>query len=232
MRSLPRLDLRIGPGSRKFINAMNATGDPRRDNELVEQFLTAEEDPFRQPELKKDRERRPPESPWQTPHIEELVIDLILLCHWHYLETKNPVFVFRAIEFGQHLTTGNAHYMDWTQRYLVTAAASLAHLVRRPPAAEDAKAAFATALEFKQDKHENSFRQAATIIEADDLYDAVRRLVRIGVKTTHAMHLLAKHRGVSYEKIRAIYYRRRRLARAQATRFNASTLVALDSARF
>jgi hypothetical protein len=232
MRSLPKLDQRIGPGSRKLINAMNATGDPRRDNELVEQFLAAEEDPFRQPELKKDRERLPPESPWQTPHIEELVIDIILLCHWHYLETENPVFVFRAIEIGQHLTTGNAHYMDWTQRYLVTAAASLAHLIRRPPAAADAKAAFATALEFKRDKNKNPFRQAAKIIQADDLYDAVRRLVRIGVKTTNAMHLVAKQRSVSYEKIRGIYYQRRKLARNQATRFNASTLVALDSPRF
>jgi len=231
-RALPKRDLRIGPRSRKFIDAVNATGDPWRDNELVEQFLTAEEDPFRQPELKKDRERRPPESPWQTPHIEELVIDIILLCHWHYLETENPVFVFRAIEFGQHLTARNVHYMDWTQRYLVTAAASLALFVGRPPAADDAEAAFATALKFKRNKYKNPFRQAARIIEADDLYDAVRRLVRIGANTTDAMHLVAKQRSVSYEKIRDIYYQRRKLARNQATRFNASTLVALDSARF
>jgi hypothetical protein len=51
--------------------------------------------------------------------------------------------------------------MDWTQRYLVTAAASLTLLVRRPPAADDAEAAFATALEFKRDKYKNPFRQAA-----------------------------------------------------------------------
>jgi hypothetical protein len=56
-RSLPKLDLRIGPKIRNFIDAVNATGIPGRDNELVEEFLAAEEDPFRQPELKKDRER-------------------------------------------------------------------------------------------------------------------------------------------------------------------------------
>jgi hypothetical protein len=211
---------------------LNATGDPRRDNELVEEFLAAEADPFRQPELKKDRERLPPESPWETPHIEGLVIDVIRLCHWHYLETKNPVFVFRAIGFGQHLTTRNAHYMDWTQKYLVTAAGSLTGLVGRPPAAEDAQAVLAAALEFKRDKYENPFRQAATIIEADDLYDAVRRLVRIGIKTTHAMRLLAKQRGVSYEKVREIYYKSLRLARTEPTKFNSSTLIPRDFPRF
>jgi hypothetical protein len=231
-RILPKLDLRIGPETRKFIDAVNATGDPARDNELVEEFLAAEADPFRLPELKKDRERLRPESPWETLHIEELVIDLIRLCHWHYLETENPLFVFRAIEFGQHLTVRNAHYMDWTQKYLVTAAASIARLVARPPAAEDAEAAFATALEFERDKYKNSFRQAAAIIEADDLYDAVRRLIQIGVNTTDAMHLVAKKRSVSYEKTRAIYYKRRRLARTEATRFNSSMLIPLDPPRF
>jgi hypothetical protein len=52
-RALPKRDLRIGPRSRKFIDAVNATGDPRRDNELVDQFLASEADPFRQHELKR-----------------------------------------------------------------------------------------------------------------------------------------------------------------------------------
>jgi len=148
-RTMPTLDLRIGPEIRKFIDAVNATGDPRRDNERVLEHLAAEVDPFRVLELNKDRERRRPESPWDTLHIEELVIDVIRLCHWHYLETENPLFVFRAIEFGLHLTIRNAHYLDWTQKYLLTAAASLARLVARPPAAEDAETALATALEIR-----------------------------------------------------------------------------------
>jgi hypothetical protein len=216
-RTLPKRDLRIGPEARKFIDAVNATGDPRRDNELVEEFLASEGDPFRLTELKKDCEQVSPESPWEPLHIEERIIDLIRLCHWHYLETENPLFVFRAIEFGQHLTARNARYMDWTQKYLITAATSLARLVARPPAAEDSEAAFATALEFERDKYKNPFREAAAIIEADDLYDAVRRLILIGINTTKAMHLLAEERGVSYEKIRRIYYGRRRLARTEAT---------------
>jgi len=58
------LDLRIGPETRKFIDAVNATGDPRRDNERVLEYLAAEADPFRMPQLNKDRERRRrPESP-------------------------------------------------------------------------------------------------------------------------------------------------------------------------
>lgn len=231
-RTLPELDLRIGPETRKFIDAVNATGDPWRDNELVQKFLAAEEDPFRLALLKKDHERLPPESPWGTLFIEERVIDVIRLCHWHYLETENPLFVFRAIEFGQHLTAPNAHYMDWTQKHLLTAAESLARLVARPPAAENAEAAFAAAHELGRDKYQNPFRQAAAIIEADDLYDGVRRLIRIGVNTTDAIRLLAKYRGVSYEKARAIYYRRRKLARAKATRFNSSTVIPLDQPRF
>jgi hypothetical protein len=78
---MPTLDLRIGPEIRKFIDAVNATGDPRRDNERVLEHLAAEVDPFRVLELNKDRERRRPESPWDTLHIEELVIDVIRLCH-------------------------------------------------------------------------------------------------------------------------------------------------------
>jgi len=227
------LDLRIGPETRKFIDAVNATGDPRRDNERVLEYLAAEADPFRMPQLNKDRERRRrPESPWETLHIEELVIDVIRLCHWDYLETENPLFVFRAIEFGIHLTIRNAHYLDWTQKYLVTAAALLARLVARPPAAEDADAAFATALEFERDKYKNPFRQAAAIIEADDLFEGVRRLIRIGVNTTNAIQFISEQRGVSYSKTRAIYYERRKIAQTHSTQFNLSTLILLDPPRF
>ena len=92
------------------------------------------------------------------------------------------------------LTTPKAHYLAWTQKYLLTGAESLARLVTRPPAAEDAEAAFATAFELKREKYENPFRQAAAIIEADDIYDGVRRSLWIGVNTTDAMRLLAKSR--------------------------------------
>jgi hypothetical protein len=212
-RTLPKRDLRIGPEARNFLDAVNATGDPRRDNELVKEFLAAEGDPFRLAELKKDREQLRPESPWKPLQKEGLIIDLIRLCHWHYLETENPLFVFRALEFSQHLTAHNAHCMEWIQKYLLTAAASLARLLAHPPAAADTEAAFATALEFERAKYNNPFREAAAIIEADDLYDAVRRLILIGINTTKAMYLLAEKRGVSYEKIRKIYYGRQRLAR-------------------
>ena len=228
---LPKRELKIGPRTSEFLEAVNATGDPRRDNQAVEAFLTAETDPFRLAELKKDREQLPAESPWQTPHIEEFVIDLIRLCQWHYLETENPLFVFRAIPFAQHLTTGNDHYADWVRKYLIEAAGALANLVARPPAAEESEAAFATALKLGREKYKNPIREAASIIEADDLYDCVSRLVIIGVKTTQAMRLLANHRGISYQKIRAIYYQRRKLAQTEATQFNASMLISLNSPR-
>jgi hypothetical protein len=223
--TLPKRELKIGLRTREFLDAVNATGDPGRDNEAVETFLTTETDPFWLAELKKDREHLPAESPWHTPHVEQFVVDLIRLCHWHYLETENPLFVFRAIDFAQHLTAGNDHYGDWIRKYLIEAAGALANLVARPPAAEESEAAFATALKLGRKKYKNPIREAASIIEADELYDGVRRLVGIGVKTTEAMCLLANHRGISYEKIRAIYYQRRNLAQTEPAQFNASTLI-------
>jgi hypothetical protein len=231
-RTLPQRQLCTGPKTQKFLDAVNATEDPGRDNELVEEFLAADKDPFGLPELKKDREQLPSESPWHILYMEEFVIDLIRLCHWHYLETENPLFVFRAIEFGQHLTTRNIHHMNWTQKYLLSASVSLARLVSRPPAAENAEAAFAKALQFKRDKYKNPFRRAAAIIESDDLYDCTRRLIRMGVNTTQAMRLLGKQRGMSYEKVRAIYYERRELGQTEATRFNSSNVIPLNPPRF
>lgn len=230
--TLSRRELKIDTRTREFLDAVNATGDPGRDNQAVEAFLTAETDPFRLSELKKDREQLPVESPWQIPHIEEFVIDLIRLCHWHYLETENPLFVFRAIDFAQHLTTRNDHYVDWVRKYLIEAAGALANLVARPPAAEESEAAFATALKFGREKYKNPLREAGSVIEADELYNGVRWLVRNGVKTTEAMRLLANHRGISYQKIRAIYYQRRKLVQTEATQFNASTLISLISPSF
>jgi hypothetical protein len=231
-RILPKRELEIGPRTSEFLYAVNATGDPGRDNQAVEAFLAAETDPFRLAELKKDREQLPAESPWQIPHIEEFVIDLIRLCHWHYLETENPLFVFRAIVFAQHLTTANDHYVDWVRKYLIEAAGALANLVARPPAAEESEAAFATALKLGRDKYKNPIREAALVIEADDLYSVVRRLVGMGLKTTEVMQFLADDLGISYQKIRAIYYQRRKLAQTEATQFNASTLISLISPSF
>jgi hypothetical protein len=225
--TLLKRDLKIGPRTREFLDAVNATGDPGRDNEAVEAFLAAETDPFRLAELKKDRERLPAESPWQIPHVEEFVIDLIRLCHWHYLETGNPLFVFRGIEFAQHLTTGNDHYADWIRKYLIEAAGALASLVARPPTAEESEGAFATALKFGRGKYKNPIREAASIIEADELYSSVRQMVINGVKTTVAMRFLAELRGISYEKMRATYYQRRKLAQTEAAQFNASTIISL-----
>jgi hypothetical protein len=225
--TLPKRDLKIGRRAREFLDAVNATGDPRRDNEAVGAFLAAATDPYRLAELKKDREQLPAESPWQTPHIEEFVIDLIRLCHCHYLETGNPLFVFRGIELAQHLTAGNDHYADWIRKYLIEAAGALTNLVTRPPTAEESEAAFARALKFGRGKYKNPIREAESIIEADELYSGVRRLVSIGVKTTEAMRLLAELRGISYEKMRAIYYDRRKLAQTEATQFNPSTIIPL-----
>ena len=163
-----------------------------------------------------DREQQAPESPWESPwqirYLEIYVIDQIRLCHWHYLETGNPLFVFRAIDLGRHLTrrsvaaasgaaeaikaaraetaikaaraeTASAHYlMDWTQQYLLTAAAELAGVIAQPPAAENVEQSFAAAFGISRDRYKNPFRKAFAIIEQDEIYRSVRWAARNGKK--------------------------------------------------
>jgi hypothetical protein len=110
-RSLPKRDLRIGPKAQEFLESVNATGDPGRDNARVLEWLAAEDDPARVPGLQKDDRRIPLGSSWEAPYLaEDAFMQQIRLCYWHYLETGNPLFVFRAIDFSQHLTARNAHH--------------------------------------------------------------------------------------------------------------------------
>jgi hypothetical protein len=231
-RALPKLNLQIGPKTQRFLNAVNATGNPGRDNELIEEFVASETDPFRVQCLKKDSEQSGPESPWQVPHIEEYVVDLVRLCHWHYLETKNPLFLYWAINVGQHLTVRTAHYLDWTRDYLVHSAVLLAFLVKRPPEAAEAQAAFAAALGFVRSKYENPFRQARSLIEDGEIYRRVRGLERTGKNITDAINTVSEDCGVSYGKAREIYYRLRKLGQTDPTNFNMATLLNLDPPSF
>jgi hypothetical protein len=212
-------DLRIGPRASKFLDEVNATGNPGKDNELVEEFLAADIDPFRVIELTKDRDSLPSRSPWEgTPHIQNIATALIRLCQWHYAETGNPVFVLRTIALGQYLTARSnpVQFLEWSQRYVMTAIASVGSLVERPPAAEDVAAAFASAFGFERDKYKNPFREAAAIVQADNLYGAVKRLVLSGLKTTDALRQAADEYAVSYAKVRAIYYQRQKLAEKES----------------
>ena len=67
---------------------INETGKPAIDNERVLAFL--------------DQERQPGgvAAGWREtrePLKDQIILDVIRLSHWHFAETGNPVFAFRAL---------------------------------------------------------------------------------------------------------------------------------------
>jgi hypothetical protein len=153
------------------------------------------------------------QSSWlKTLDKDEKILDLIAIQHWHFLSTRNPVFVFRALDFGQILSSERYESLTWVHDYLAGAAAALLAAVDRPPAGPPGEA-IAKALGFSLARNRNPLRQARARMRDDAIYIGVRRLTDLGCKVMAAIGVLAEAGLGSESAVRAAYYRVRDLAK-------------------
>jgi hypothetical protein len=143
---------------------------------------------------------------------DEKILEMIAIQHWHFLSTSNPVFVFRALNFSQFLSSGRHDSLTWVHDYLAGAAEALLAAVDRPPTGPPGEE-IAKALGFSLARNHNPLRQARARIRNDAIYIGVRRLTDLGCEVTEAIRILAETGIGSESTVREAYYRLQKLAK-------------------
>jgi hypothetical protein len=171
-------------------------------------------------------------SPWATTAWkDDLILDWIRICGWHFKETGNPVFAFRAWDLSrilspQIISSRHPEAMAWFYEYLDDAAKGvLAAVDQSPKGKEQPGITIAKALGFPMGKNANPLREARAIMRNDEIYIGVRRLIDWGSGVTEAFTAVAETGVASFSTVRSVYYRIRSLAKKRRPFANAAPLV-------
>jgi len=158
-------------------------------------------------------------SPWK----DDIVIELIRLSKWHFRETGNPLFAFRALDIGRYLSVDHAEHLKWANDYLIAATTALMERIDNPAKGQPPPVSLAQALGFPVKNNYNPFREARGRLMNQTIYAKVEEILAKGLPVTGengAFLIVANDIGLGWEAVRNVYYDMRALVKRDPDTLN------------